>query len=139
MKRWVAIALVMLAPAARAADPLAEATKALSSTGVFAFGGVGFVGRTSQGEIAFKAIMARPPQEALAAFEKVFASGDASARSYALVGIRKLDRDRYKELLRTMEASHEFVLTAHGCIVSREALGAVAGEIDAGHFDAWVK
>ena len=138
-KCWIVIVWVMLAPALWAADPVAAATKALSSAGVFAFGGVGYAGQTSLGEIAFKAILAEPPQEALAAFEKVFASGDATARSYALVGIRKLDRNRYKELLRTVEASHDTVLTEHGCIVSRETLGAVAGEIDAGHFDVWVK
>jgi len=139
MKRWIAILLVILAPLVWAAGSVDEATKALSSAGVFAFGGVGFAGKTSQGEIAFKAILAEPPREALADFEKVFASGDASAKSYALVGIRKLDRDRYKQLLRAVEASHDTVLTERGCIVSRETLGVVAGEIDAGHFDAWLK
>jgi hypothetical protein len=139
MKRWIAIVLMMLAPAGWAADSLSAATKALSSPGVFAFGGVGFAGRRPQGEIAFKAIMAQSPQEALAALEKVFASGDAGAKSYALVGIRKLDRERYKELLRTVEGSHESVLTAHGCLFSKETAGDIAKEIDAGLFDSRVQ
>ncbi len=111
----------------------------MTNTGVFAFGGVGFIGKISQGEIDFRAIQSQPDAVALASFETIYARGDPAAKSYALAGIRQLDGARFKELLRTLDGSQETVFTMEGCIMERHRLTDIAKAIDAGSYDSWLK
>ncbi len=111
----------------------------ISNTGVFAFGGVGFIGKTSQGEIDFRVIESQPPTVALEEFEKIYAAGDAEAKSYALVGIRQFDRKRFNELLQSLQGSEQRVMTMQGCILQKQKLVDVAKTIDAGGYDTYLK
>jgi hypothetical protein len=52
----------------------------------FAFGGVGFGFATSEGELDYRTLLARP--SAREDFERLFAMGNAQAKCYALVGLR---------------------------------------------------
>jgi len=106
---------------------------------MFAFGGVGFIGKISQGELDFRTIQSQPPAEALASFETVYATGDAAAQLYALAGIRQLDQTRFKQLLQSLEGSHETVFTMQGCIMERHHVADIAKAIGAGSYDSWLK
>ena len=139
MKRSAALLLALLCSAGYAQNPLASAVKSISNTGVFAFGGVGFIGRISQGEIDFRVIQSQPAAVALASFEEIYTSGDTEAKSYALVGIRKLDGKRYKELLQSLEGSQVKVFTMEGCVIEKRNLEDVAKSIDSGGYDGYLK
>jgi hypothetical protein len=139
MKRSAALLLAILCGAGYAQNPLAAAVLNISNTGVFAFGGVGFIGKTSQGEIDFRVIESQPPTVALEEFERVYATGDAAAKSYALVGIRQLDRKRFNELLQSLQDSQQNVLTMQGCVLQKQKLVDVVKTIDAGGYDGYMK
>jgi len=139
VKGFAAVLLVALCSAAPAQDSLSATVKSITKTGVFAFGGVGFAGRTSQGEIDFRVIQSQPAAVALASFETIYATGDPAAKSYALAGIRQLDGARFKELLHSLNGSQETVFTMHGCIMEKDHLVDVANSIDAGNYDDWLK
>ena len=133
------LVIILSCSVARAQDTLSATVTDISKTGVFAFGGVGFIGKISQGEIDFRAIQSQPAAVALASFETVFSTGDSAAKSYALAGIRQLDRERFKEILPSLEGSQEMVLTMEGCIMERRRLVDIAKAIDAGSYDDWLK
>ncbi|HEY1804318.1 MAG TPA: hypothetical protein VGG45_07530 [Terracidiphilus sp.] len=139
MKRLAVALLVLICSVAPAQDALSTAVKRITNTGVFAFGGVGLIGKTSQGELDFRVIQSQPAPVALASFEKIYATGDAAAKSYALAGIRQLDETRFKELFQSLEGSQETVFTMQGCIMERHRLGEIAKAIDAGSYDSWLK
>ena len=139
MKRFGAVLLVLLCSIAPAQDTLSATVESITKTGVFAFGGVGFIGKISQGEIDFRAIQSQPAAVALASFETIYATGDPAAKSYALAGIRQLDGARFKELLQSLNGSQETVFTMHGCIMEKHRLMEVANAIDAGSYDDWLK
>ena len=139
MKPFAAALLVLFCAVAPAQDALSAAVKNMRDLGVFAFGGVGFAGKISQGEIDFRVIQTQPAPVALASFEKVFATGDPAAKSYALAGIRQLDGNRFRELLQSLSGSQERVLTMQGCIVEKRKLVDVAKAIDAGNYNDWTK
>jgi hypothetical protein len=139
VKRIAAALLVLICGVASAQDALSTAVKSMTKTGVFAFGGVGFVGKISQGELDFRVIQSQPPAVALASFEKIYATGDAAAKIYALAGIRQLDHGRFELLLQSLEGSQETVFTMQGCIMEKRRLGEIAKAIDAGNYDSWLK
>ncbi len=129
----------MVCSVAPAQDTLSATVKSLTKTGVFAFGGVGFIGKISQGEIDFRAIQSQPDAVALVSFETVYSTGDPAGKSYALAGIRQLDRERFKAILLSLDGSQEKVFTMEGCIMERRRLVDVANAIDAGSYDDWLK
>jgi hypothetical protein len=128
----VAILFLLCGIAVHADDPVDSAARRLSNVEIFAFGGVGYTGVTSKGEIDFKLVLAQPV--ALAAFEKLYATGNPQAKSYALSGIKKLNPSRFKDLLASVGASTDEVVVERGCIVSHESLREVAKQIDRGKF-----
>jgi hypothetical protein len=71
--------------------------------------------------------------------EKLYATGNPQAMSYALAGMRKLDRKRYAELLVSVRASDVTVQTMSGCIISKERLRKIADDLDSGKYDAWLQ
>jgi len=81
---------------------------------------------------AHVAVLARP--SAMAEFERLFSSGNIPGKCYALVGIRKLNPQRFKELAQSLRSSKEPVETMRGCIIFHEPFGAVIKQIDAGKY-----
>ncbi|MDR3753631.1 MAG: hypothetical protein P4K93_08260 [Terracidiphilus sp.] len=138
MKRLALSLFLLFSSIAPAQDKPSAAVKSMSTTAVFAFGGVGFAGVTSQGEKDFRVIYDQPPDAALKSFELVYATGDSEAKSYALVGIHKLDEKRFGELLASLKGSEEKVITMRGCIMEKQSMAEVAKEIQSGQFDYWL-
>ena len=134
LTRWVTIFLLLYGVTGRADDNLDVVVKRLDSVSTFAFGGVGFSGVISKGEIDFKFVLSQSAPVALAAFEKLYAQGNPQAKSYALAGIRKLNLKAYGELLAIAGASTDEVEVMRGCIITSEPLRTVAKEIDGGDF-----
>ena len=115
-------------------DSIDAAVNRLSTVERFAFGGVGFAGVTSIGEIDFKFILAQPRPTALNAFEKLYAIGNPQGKSYALAGLRKLEHQRFTELVAAWEKSTDEVEVMRGCIVSHEPLHEIAKQIGQAKF-----
>lgn len=139
MRRFAVALIILSCTVAPAQDTLSATVKSLAKTGMFAFGGVGFIGKISQGEIDFRAIQSQPAAVALASFETVYATGDAAAQIYALAGIRQVDKTRFKEILQSLDGSQEMVFTMQGCIMERHRLLEIAKAIDAGSYDSLLK
>ena len=107
----------------------------LTEARVFAIGPVGYEEATSQEELHLMAILALKPDEAKQELEKLYSSGNPQAMSYALAGMRKLDRTRYTELLVSARASDLTVETLSGCMGSTLQLSEIATELDSGKYD----
>jgi hypothetical protein len=116
-------------------EPATEASKELDSIDKFAFGGVGFAGVTSKGEKAYRQLAALPEEQALAAFEELFRSGNAQAKCYALAGIRGLNAGRFEQIYSEMTESQDMVAIMRGCIISHEPLAVIARRIKRGDYE----
>jgi hypothetical protein len=135
----IAACCLLLSAFSSAADFKTEVTsdaafKRLQTVKQFAFGGVGFAGRISQGELDFRRIIKQAPDKALADFERLYSTGTPETKAYALAAIKKLKADRFSQLVASAKSSPEMVETMRGCIVSREPLGTIAQQIDSGKF-----
>lgn len=118
---------------AMASQPSVEsAIDRLSAVSVFAIGGVGFAGSTSQGEKDFLIVLG--DAHAMQSFENLYQHGNAQGRAYALLGIYSIDPARFHALSSPVSESTEKVKTMSGCIMSTETLGAVVKDIGAGGF-----
>lgn len=118
---------------------LARSQETLEVAKVFAFGGIGFAGATSQEELAFESILDLPSDTAKPRLEKLYSSGNPQAMSYALAGMRKIDRKRYAEMIFSARRSDATVHTMTGCIMSNERFLQIAEELDAGRYDPWLR
>jgi hypothetical protein len=131
----LAVSLILGSGVQHARDIMPVATERLTTINLFAFGGVGFAGKTSDGEKAFSAVMEKPLEQALPAMEAIFANGSGAAKGYALVGIRKLAPERFETLYQSVAHSQEKVQTMSGCIARIRTLQEVANEIKSGAYD----
>lgn len=122
-----------------AQESFPDALKRITSADVFAFGGVGYAGVTSKGEVDFRIIMSQPPKVALDAFEKLFQSDNPQTKAYALAGIRKLDKDKFNKLELSLHSTGRKVSIMEGCVVSVHSLEDTAGRLDSGKYDFWIK
>jgi hypothetical protein len=131
--RLLILAAVLLGTAASQSGGPSDSTfERLAKVERFAFGGIGYAGVISQGEKDYRAILSRP--SAMVDFERLLSVGSPQAKGYALVGIRALDLDRFKELSHSLHDSKEGLLTERGCIVSHESLRTVLNRIEAGEY-----
>ena len=132
MKFWVMVAVILAGSIAVADEGLDSAFKRLSTVERYAFGGVGIAGATSPGEKDYKLILSSPA--ALETFERLYRVGNIQAKCYALVGIRKLRPERFRELADSVRKSTDKVVTMRGCIVSSERVVDIVKRIDKGEF-----
>ena len=126
MKSLIAIVLLMCGMFGQADDPTDAVVKRLSQASIYAFGGVGFVGKITRGELDYRLILSLPKPEAEAAFEKVYASNNPQAKAYALNGMKQVNPARFKELAQAAQDSQQDVTVGRGCVISREPLSAIA-------------
>lgn len=123
-------------PPAQTAAPETAALASLRSAEHFALGGVGFAGTTSEGEKAFRQVLARP--DAVASFERLLTDPKAgnAARLYALLGLRWKDALPYKKVAADMRGRRSALVdTMAGCMAARETVAGVAARIDDGKYD----
>ena len=139
MRRFAVALIILSCSVVPAQETLSATVRSLAKTDVFAFGGVGFIGKISQGEIDFRIIQSQPSAVALASFETVYSTGDSAAQIYALAGIRQLDRARFEEIFQSLDGSQEMVFTMQGCVMERHRLVDIAKAIDAGNYDDSLK
>ncbi|MBX7206731.1 MAG: hypothetical protein K1X78_00350 [Verrucomicrobiaceae bacterium] len=133
--RCLAFAVAVLAVSSNlhAADPLTK----LASIHDFAFGGVGFTGITSKGEVAFREVMER--KTAAADFLALLDSGNPQAKCYALVGLRLLDPTAFGTQVKRFEKDKTKVSTMAGCMISEQLMLSVVANISAGRYDEQAK
>jgi hypothetical protein len=116
---------------ANAADD--DAFKRVASIKLFAFGGIGFAGTTSEGEIAFRKVMAS--NTAASDLERLLKTGNVQAQCYALVGLRLTQRAVFDEKVKSFTGSRVVVETAGGCILAKKPMSSVVEEIRNGNYD----
>lgn len=133
-----ALLFVLLTAAALPQISVETARTRMAAVKIFAFGGVGFAGVTSQGELLFDEMMSQPHARAMEDLETLYATGNPQARAYALAGIRKLDRPRFQLMLPSARASTESVKTMSGCVIETRSLRAVADDLNAARYDLWL-
>lgn len=113
------------------------AMEELAAVDHFAFGGVGFAGTTSKGEIAFRKVMGdRAAREELL---KTLEKGSAAAQCYALAGLHAVDRASFDEKVKRFEKDSREVTTIGGCIIGKEPMSSVVANISRGQFDGAVR
>jgi hypothetical protein len=142
LKRVLAALLIILSASvalSQAGVSGSEIFRRLSHVRVFAFGGVGYAGVTSEGEKDFRVIYSEPPANSLPDFERLYVQGTPEARSYALAAIRKLDPEHFRDLAQSLRSSQERVVTMKGCIMEDRTMAEVVKEIDSGGYDLWLK
>ena len=139
LRRLVFAFLLLGMMPASAQKPLEQIVQGMAQVDFFAFGGVGFAGTTSEGEMGFRTVMSEPPDRALALFETLYATGNLQAKGYALVGIRALKPARFKELYKALLTSKDNITTMRGCIVSSEHFSDIVRQIDKGNYDVWLR
>jgi hypothetical protein len=118
---------------AETADPMKE----LASIHDFAFGGIGYAGTTSRGELAFREILRRPSTEK--DFIDLLASGNAQACCYALVALHSLNPKTYADRVRQFEHDQTEVSLIGGGIVTVEPMSSVVVNIGSGRYDSYLK
>jgi hypothetical protein len=122
--RVVYLALLLASMLLGNADPVVTR---IAHVDYFAFGGIGFAGRISQGEKDYKQLLSRPSAET--DFEAVFIAGNPQAKAYALSGIHQLDGAKFKELTAPLLDSKTEVKTITGCIISHTTLAKIIESI----------
>ena len=132
VKLLTGIFLLLTSVLAQAGPPADPTLNRLAGVGIFAFGGVGFAGVTSQGEKDYRVILSG--SSALAEFETLFATGNPQAKAYALVGILALDVRRYEQLSAPLRQASLKVTIQHGCVISYVPFSAILKGIDAGGY-----
>jgi hypothetical protein len=103
----------------------------------FAFGGVGYAGTTSPGEIAFRAVL--ESTNALELFETTLSKGSDEAKLYALCGIRSLNKESFNAAAKSLKATNPKVTTMSGCLVTEEKVSVVIRRIADGAYDGYSK
>jgi hypothetical protein len=126
----VLVVLTVTGVACAQQSPVDAAINRLARIDRFAFGPTGYAAKTSEGENYFRVILADPSP--ITRFEKLYAIGNIQAKCYALVGIRKLDNNRFQQLVASLESPNEEVITQYGCIISHEPFSEVIKRIVAG-------
>jgi hypothetical protein len=115
------------------ADKPQDPAELLTKVHVFAFGGIGFAGMTSDGERAFDAILATT--NALPLFETVLRSGSPEGRLYALCGIRQLAQAKFDSAAKLFRSDKSKVRTVSGCLAFDEPVCDIVARIALGSYD----
>ena len=124
----------LLAQLTAAPVMLAASSESITQVGFFAFGGVGFTGRMSSGEQAYRAIRSAP--DAKAKFEELLQTGNPQARCYALVGLWKIDPRRFREEAEKLRNSSQPVHTMRGCVAHTQKMSELVAEIESGAYNS---
>ena len=114
-----------------------SAIETLTKVPLFAFGGIGYAGTTSEGETAFKSVLAS--ESAGVDFLHILKKGTPQAQCYALVGLRLKDRPQFDEQVKQFALSKQTVKTCAGCILGTQPMSSVVTNIQHGIYDDQAK
>jgi len=132
----VLAALSLATPASGGEQTPQQAYEQLSSVRCFAFGGVGYAGTISEGERAFRAVLASPNAARL--FRAALTNGTSEAQLYALCGLRRLERETFDRHAARILAANPSVRTMSGCMQTDERASNVVARIGSGQYDLWL-
>jgi hypothetical protein len=121
---------------AKARPSLEDADRAyeiLLEVHIFVFGGVGFAGSISEGEKAFRTVLAST--KALSLFRKTVAKGSNEAKLYAICGIRHLDKRSFDGASKALVVANPEITTMAGCFVGHEKASTIVKRIADGFHD----
>lgn len=110
------------------------AVKTLTEIPLFAFGGIGVAGLTSNGETAFHSVFDAKTAEA--DFQQILKTGTPQAQCYALVGLRLKDRAAFDEQVKPFAVSKKQVDTCAGCAPATLPMYSVVANIQHGAYDS---
>lgn len=111
-------------------------TQDLRSVTCFAFGGVGIAGVTSEGELAFRAVLTGT--NALPLFKSILTNGTTEAKLYALCGIRLLSSAEFDQLAAPLLSAAPIATTMSGCLVFHEPTPHLITRINRGFYDGFL-
>ena len=114
-----------------------NAYEQLLSANCFAFGGVGYAGTISPGEVAFHVVLAST--NALGLFEAILSNGTGEAKMYALCGIRRLNQKAFEDSAKVLKEADPKVKTMSGCLATEEDASVVIRRIADGTYDSYGK
>ncbi|HVU16109.1 MAG TPA: hypothetical protein VHD32_04255 [Candidatus Didemnitutus sp.] len=143
MNPFLAVAFCVLSAFAWAAEDRPNEyfdpdVQRLIKADMFAFGGVGFVGRISDGEKAFGAIVRK--KEAIRFIVAAFEYGGEHARCYALVALRETSPSLFREsIARVRKTPPKKITVMSGCVMSHMKPETVYDAIEAGTYAEWFK
>jgi len=130
----VAALLLLCSTAISADNNFDSALQQVSQADFFSFGPVGYPGHITVAERSYWFLVRLSPAVALPTFERIYAGGTPEGKAYALCAMRRLDPERFKELLEEVHSSKLSVEVARGCTSSQEPLPQLAKEIERGEF-----
>jgi len=110
-----------------------KAYERLLAARVFAFGGVGFAGTTTDGEKAFHVVLASTNR--LELLKRVLKDGTREARMYALCGLRKTAPEEFQVEAERIGSEKETVKMMSGCLMFQEPVSSVVERIRSGAYD----
>ena len=136
MKTFVLAIIVLFACALTgfAADikKPADSYETLRTTTIFAFGGVGAAGTRVPAELAFNEIA--KADNASAVFQRLFPTATPEGQLYALVGLHRVDRKAFLEVMPQYLQGTPEVNVARGCMLSKEPAKGIVERIKAGDY-----
>lgn len=117
-------------------DAATQAEQALKEPGVFAIGGIGDSGATSQGEKALRVLLKQKGSSTI--FRRLLKSAKPSGQLYALLGLRQSDRDTYTKEAPSYTNRTEKVKVMEGCELFESPVSDIARRIAAGEYDKYL-
>jgi hypothetical protein len=110
------------------------ATNELHSIRCFAVGGVGVAGLMSEGEAAFRTVLAST--NSLEYFKATLTNGTTEAKLYALLGIRLLSPPEFDAAAAPLLSSRVQAVTMSGCLMDHERASTIVARIKRGAYDS---
>ena len=128
-----------------------QAYQTLLKIDIFALGGVGYSGSTSEGELALYELS--KDREAVEAFKSILNNATIEGQIYALLGVRILKCDCFQSELgkfktktefpkvnnRRKKSSDDIVTTMSGCLVFGKNRTEIIQDIETGKYDELIE
>jgi len=112
-----------------------QAYEQLISVKIFAFGGVGYAGITSEGELCVREIASST--NGLKMFRSALAKGTTAAQLYALCGIRRCASSEFDAAAAPVVTANRKVSTMAGCIMSEVSASNIVNHIKNGSYNLY--
>jgi hypothetical protein len=110
-----------------------SAFQTLKTASVFALGGVGFAGTTSDTEKALRVLLAQ--RDAVPALEALLKEARLEGKLYALLGLKWKDERAFRKTASEYRSVAARATTMRGCIQAERPAAELVKEIEQGRYD----
>lgn len=110
--------------------------KRLQKSQDFLIGRIGINGAVPREEISLCKLIRS--DNASAVLKELYSTGTPSGKLYALLGLRFVNKSKYKELLPHIKKQNGVVETQAGCIVLHSTIQNIASSIETGDYDYYI-